>query len=155
MKDGDFVSENNWNIGIRLKFFFITFSMGLILYVILGGMFLGFDGLSELNIDWKFIVIISLLNSVFSVSKYKKIKIEIPIEDKVSFTILFRDCLEYTRLKIINENNDVFIVKPKLSWADIWLWKEKVSVTVDENQAILTGPSVYVEKIKIMLNTFS
>ncbi|HZX45960.1 MAG TPA: hypothetical protein VFF83_01690, partial [Clostridia bacterium] len=60
----------------------------------------------------------------------------------------------YTRLKIISEDNGTFLLKPKLAWIELWLWKERVTVTVEENQAIIKGPGIYVGKLKTMLDAF-
>jgi hypothetical protein len=81
-------------------------------------------------------------------------KIEIPITDKAAFIVLLKDCVQYTRLKIISQDNDAFQLKPKLVWTELWLWNEKVTVTIEENQAIIKGPGIYVEKLKIMLDAF-
>lgn len=140
------MSDKNWDIVIRLKLFFLMFVMLLALHVILGG------SIFELDINWKTIVIFSLVFGVFSANRYKKMKIQIPIEDKASFSIFLRNYLECTGLKIISENNDVFIVKPKFNWTYRWISNERIILTVEENQAILTGPSHYVEKIKILIN---
>jgi restriction endonuclease S subunit len=77
-----------------------------------------------------------------------------PIADKAAFKVLLKDCVEYTRLKIISEGNDTFLLKPKPVWTDLWLWNEKITVTVEENQAIIKGPGIYVEKLKTMLDAF-
>lgn len=129
---------------IRLKLFFTFFLILFIFSVIL----VGID-----DVDWKLILIIPLISSV-DTSRYKKTKIEILVEDKDSFIELFKDCLEYIGLRITSESNDIFIIKPKFKGLDMLVCKENVSVTVEENQAILMGPSIYVEKINRMLKAF-
>lgn len=50
----------------------------------------------------------------------------------------------------------VFILKPRLGmriiWLDIGMAKESIIITVEENQAILVGPDLYVKKIKTLLD---
>lgn len=137
-------SKRNSGIVIRLKIFFIFFLILIILNVLLAGI----D-----DVDWKIILIISLISSV-DISRYKETKIEISVEDKTNFKILLRDCLEYIGLKIASESNDIFIIKPKFRGLDRLLCKENVSIAVEESQAILVGPSVYVDQINRMLKAF-
>ncbi|MGI6697641.1 MAG: hypothetical protein GX918_02115 [Clostridiales bacterium] len=148
------MDKNNWDIGLRIKLFFSTFLMLLAFYIILLIIISGryFDFWHD--IDWKFLIILSVIFGFFGAYKYKKIKIEIPIADKAGFKVLLKDCVEYTRLKIISQDTDAFLLKPKLAWTELWLWNEKVTVTVEENQAIIKGPAIYVEKLKTMIDAF-
>ncbi len=148
------MDKNNWDIGLRLKLFFSTFLMLLAFYIILLIIIPGNNFDFQHDIDWKFLIILSVIFGFFGANRYKKIKIEIPIVDKAGFEALLRDCVQYTRLKIISQDNDVFLLKPKLGWTELWLLNEKVTVTVEENQAIIIGPGIYVEQLKIMLNAF-
>jgi hypothetical protein len=138
------VGKNNSDMVIRLKLFLAFFLILLVFSVIL-------TGIDDVN--WILILIISLISSV-DISRYKKTKIEILVDDKASFIELFKDCLEHIGLKITSESNEIFIIKPKFNWLDRFVYKEDISITVDESQAILIGPSVYVEKINRMLKAF-
>lgn len=150
------MSEKNWDISIGIRFFLAIFIIAVIINFVLGGIFLGFSKLNELNIDWGFIVITSLVYGIFGANRYRKSKIEISIIDKVNFATLLKDCLEYTGFKISSENKNVFILKPRLGmriiWLDIGMAKESIIITVEENQAILVGPDLYVKKIKTLLD---
>ena len=97
--------------------------------------------------DKAFYLYVSDVFGFFGANRYKKIRIEIPIADKAGFKVLLRDCVQYSRLNIISEDNDAFLLKPKLAWTELWLWNERVTVTVEENQAIIKGPAIYVEKL--------
>jgi Ca2+/Na+ antiporter len=155
LKGGGTVRKNNWDIGLRIKLFISMFLMLLAFYIILLIVVSRryFDFWQD--IDWQFLIILSAIYGFLGANRYKKIDTEIPIADKAGFKALLKDCIEYTRLKIISEGNDTFLLKPKLVWTDLWLWNERVAVTVEENQAIIKGPGIYVEKLKTMLDAFS
>ena len=146
--------KNNWDIGLRIKLFISMFLMLLAFYIILLIVVSRryFDFWQD--IDWQFLIILSAIYGFLGANRYKKIETEIPIADKAGFRSLLRDCVEYTRLKIISEDNGTFLLKPKLAWIELWLWKERVTVTVEENQAIIKGPGIYVGKLKTMLDAF-
>ncbi|MGI6703649.1 MAG: hypothetical protein ACOX42_06440 [Clostridia bacterium] len=148
------MGKNNWDIGLRLKLFIATFLMLLAFYIILLIIIPGSDFDFRHDIDWQFLIVLSVIFGFFGANRYKKMKIEIPITDKAAFIVLLKDCVQYTRLKIISQDNDAFQLKPKLVWTELWLWNEKVTVTIEENQAIIKGPGIYVEKLKIMLDAF-
>ncbi|SET59403.1 hypothetical protein SAMN05660297_02867 [Natronincola peptidivorans] len=137
--------EINWNIVMRLKLFLLMVIILLVFYVVVGGI------IFDLEINWNIVIITSLIYGIFGANNYQEIKIQIPIEDKESFSVFLRNYLECTGLKIINENNDLFIVKPKFNWVDRWISSGRITLTVEENQAIVVGPSIYVEKIKILI----
>ncbi len=40
----------------------------------------------------------------------------------------------------------------RIIWLDIGMAKESIIITVEENQAILVGPDLYVKKIKTLLD---
>lgn len=148
------MDKNNWDISLRIKLFISMFltllAFYIILLIVISKRYFDFWH----DIDWQFLIILSVIFGFFGASRYKKIQIEMPIADKAAFKVLLKDCVEYTRLKIISEDNDTFLLKPKPVWADLWLWNERVTVAVEENQAIIIGPGIYVEKLKIMLDAF-
>ncbi|MFA6670936.1 MAG: hypothetical protein WCS98_09945 [Bacillota bacterium] len=148
------MGKNNWDIGLRIKLFFATFLMLLAFYIILLIIIPrnSFDFWHY--IDWQFLMILSVIFGFFGANRYKKTKIEIPIADRAGFKVLLRDCVQYSRLKIISEDNDAFLLKPKLVWTELWLWNERVTVTIEENQAIIKGPCIYVKKLKTMIDAF-
>jgi len=148
------VDKNNWDIGLRIKLFISMFLTLLAFYIIL--LIVISRRYSDFwhDIDWQFLIILSVIYGFFGANRYKKIGIEIPIADKAGFRSLLRDCIAYTRLKIISEDNDTLLLKPKLAWIELWLWKERVTVTVEENQAVIKGPGIYVGKLKTMLDAF-
>jgi len=149
------VGKDNWDIGLRIKLFVSMFLMLLAFYAVLLIIISGRNFDFWHDIDWQFLIILSVIFGFFGANRYKKIEINLPIADKTGFKVILKDCIEYTRLKIISEENDTFLLKPKLGWTDLWLWKERVTVTIEENQAIIKGPGIYVEKLKTMLDAFS
>ena len=149
------MGKDNWDIGLRIKLFVSMFLMLLAFYAVLLIIISGRNFDFWHDIDWQFLIILSVIFGFFGANRYKKIEINLPIADKTGFKVILKDCIEYTRLKIISEENDTFLLKPKLGWTDLWLWKERVTVTIEENQAIIKGPGIYVEKLKTMLDAFS
>ncbi|ABR47980.1 hypothetical protein Amet_1810 [Alkaliphilus metalliredigens QYMF] len=135
-------------MGMRLKMFFTMFIMLVMFQIIIGLIF------SNSEIYWSTVMIISVMFSVFGAAQYKRAVIGIPIEDKEAFKRFLREYLECAGVKIVSENKDTFILKPKFDLITYrWIVKEELSINLSENQATIVGPSSYVNKIKLIVDT--
>jgi hypothetical protein len=59
------VGKNNWDIGLRLKLFIATFLMLLAFYIILLIIIPGSDFDFRHDIDWQFLIVLSVIFGFF------------------------------------------------------------------------------------------
>lgn len=101
-----------------------------------------------INVDWIFIAglftVIGLINPIH----YKGIEVELPIEDKHNFKEYVHKRLDLRMWEVLNQNNDIIIVKPRFDKPYSFIFKEKVYIDIKEDHAILSGSKIYIDNIK-------
>lgn len=102
-------------------------------------------------VDWIFVMVLSLALSLFGTHHYKETTMEIPIEDKNSFSEYVRERLDPGLWKIIKEENDIFTIKPRFDRPYSWIYKERITITLTEDHAIVKGSKVYIDRMEPIL----
>jgi len=132
-------------IEIFLKLFISLFAtiliISIIVYLIFGR-----------KIDWSFIIIFSSISSIIRIHDYTQKTVKKPIEDIDDFKILLKKVLDLTPFKIVEEKNDILLLKP--SWLH-WFFGEKVTVNISPEFVEFIGAKIYLNKITRAIEVYS
>jgi len=122
------------------------------LTIIIIGIFILYEYIFNMNLDWAFKhIFIIIILSFISAHHYRQTEVELNIKENRLFQSL-KEKLNHSPWTIISETNERMILQPKFDRPYSWLYKEKVSISIEENIVKLKGAKLYVDKIESIIS---
>jgi len=116
------------------------------------GMFILYEYIFNINLDWNFKhIFFIIILSFISTHHYLQTEVELNIEVNRFFES-FKEKLNHSPWTIISETDKSMILQPKFDRPYSWLYKEKVSISIEENIVKLKGAKLYVDKIESIIS---